>query len=152
VPHSTCTHRGRVESRLFVVGSQTANLTPGPSFDHNLCYRCPNGSCEDISDIYTSKPFQRYNEHLKARYFDLCNRALKSRESQRTPSSHFWEYESHPHTYLKVGLRQIMKRTPRYVIIIKGHPNLINMHSYKKFVVTIVILALNAIASTHLVA
>jgi len=49
--HSTCTHRDRVDSWLLVVGSQIANLTPDPSFDHNLCYICPNGSCKAILDI-----------------------------------------------------------------------------------------------------
>ncbi len=67
VSHSICAHQGRVDSRLFVIGSQTASLTPGLSFDHNLCCRCPNGSCKAIFDIYTSRPFQRYKEHLKAR-------------------------------------------------------------------------------------
>jgi hypothetical protein len=109
VLHSICTHRDRVDSRLFVVGSQTANLTPGRSFAHNLCFRCPNGSCEAIFDIYTSRPFQQYKEHLKARFFSLFCRALKLRESRRTPISHFWECESHPHTCLKVGLRQFGK-------------------------------------------
>ncbi len=104
--HSTCTHQGRVNSRLLVVGSQTASLTPDLSFDHNLCCRCSNGSCEAILDIYTSRPFQRYKEHLKARCFDPCNSALSFRESRRTPSFHFWECESHLHTSLKVGLRQ----------------------------------------------
>jgi hypothetical protein len=47
-----------VDSRLLVVGSQTANLTPGPSFAHNLGCRCPNDQCEAILDIYTSRPFQ----------------------------------------------------------------------------------------------
>jgi hypothetical protein len=32
-----------VDSWLLVVGSQIASLTPGPSFAHNLSYRCPNG-------------------------------------------------------------------------------------------------------------
>jgi hypothetical protein len=41
-----------------VVGSQTASLTPNPSFAHNLGCKCPNGSCEAILDIYTSRPFQ----------------------------------------------------------------------------------------------
>ncbi len=59
-----------------------------------------------IFDIYTSRPFQRYKEHFKARCFDPCNQALKFWESRRTPSSHFWECESHPHTCLKVGLRE----------------------------------------------
>jgi hypothetical protein len=82
VSHSNFSHRGRVDSRLFVVGSWIVNLTLGPSFDHNLCYRCPYGSCEPIFDIYTSRPFQRYKEHVKARCFDLCNRALKLQESR----------------------------------------------------------------------
>jgi hypothetical protein len=105
VSHLIYTHRGRVDSRLLVVGSQIASLTLDLSFDHNLCYRCLNGSCKAIFDIYISRPFQKYQEHLKARCFDLCNRALKLWESRRTPNSHFWECESHPHTCLKVGLR-----------------------------------------------
>jgi hypothetical protein len=102
--HSSCRRWNWVDSRLLVVGSQTTSLTPGPSFAHNLGWRCPNGSCEAILDIYTSRPFQRYKEHLKASCFDLYCRALKLRESRRTPSSHFWECESHPHTLPKVGL------------------------------------------------
>jgi len=105
VSHFIFTHRDRVNSWLFVVGSQTTSLTPGPSFAHNLCCKCPNGSCEAILDIYTSRPFQRYKEHFKARCFAFCCRALKLQESQRTPNSHFWECESHSHTCLKVGLR-----------------------------------------------
>jgi hypothetical protein len=41
-----------------VVGSQIANLTPDPSFGHNSCFRCPNGSCESILNIYISMAFQ----------------------------------------------------------------------------------------------
>jgi hypothetical protein len=54
-----------VDSRLLVVGSQTASLTPGPSFAHNLCFRCPNEQCEPILDIYVSRAFQRYEERNK---------------------------------------------------------------------------------------
>jgi hypothetical protein len=50
--------REEVDSQLLMVGSQTASLTPGPSFAHNLGYRCPNGQCEAIFDIYASRPFQ----------------------------------------------------------------------------------------------
>jgi hypothetical protein len=50
--------RERVDSRLLVLGSQTASLTPGPSFAHNLGCRCPNDQCEAIFDIYVSRPFQ----------------------------------------------------------------------------------------------
>jgi hypothetical protein len=35
--HTTCTQGNWVDSQLLVVESQIANLTPGPSFDHNLC-------------------------------------------------------------------------------------------------------------------
>ncbi len=106
VSHSTCKHWDWVDSQLLVVRSQTTSLTPGPSFDHNLCYICSNCSCEAILDIYTSKPFQRYKEHLNARCFDSCNRALSFQESRRTLKSHFRECEWRPHTSLKVGLRQ----------------------------------------------
>ncbi len=58
VSHSQFGGREEVDSRLLVVGSQTANLTPGPSFAHNLGYRCPNDQCEAIFDIYASRPFQ----------------------------------------------------------------------------------------------
>jgi hypothetical protein len=64
VSHFTCTHRDWVDSRLLVVRSQTTN-----SFDHNLCYKCPNGSCEAILDIYTSRPFQWYKEHPQCKVF-----------------------------------------------------------------------------------
>ncbi len=49
--HSLIARRNRVDSRLLVGGSQTANLTPGLSFAHNLGCRCPNDSCEVILDI-----------------------------------------------------------------------------------------------------
>jgi hypothetical protein len=68
--HSCCRRWEKVDSRLLLVGSQIANLTPGPSFAHNLNCRCPNGSCEAILDIYTSRPFHWYKEHPNARCFD----------------------------------------------------------------------------------
>jgi hypothetical protein len=60
MPHSFCQRQDRVDSWLWVVGSQIASLTLGPSFAHNLGWKCPNGSCKAILDIYTSRPFQRY--------------------------------------------------------------------------------------------
>jgi len=90
-----------------VIGSQTASWTPGLSFDHNLCCRCPNGSCKAILDIYTSRPFQRYKERLNVRCFDPCDCAPSFWESRRAPKSHFWECEWRPHTSFKVGLRQL---------------------------------------------
>ncbi len=96
--HFFCRRREEFNSRLLVVGSQTTSLTLGPSFAHNLGCRCPNGSCEAILDIYTSRPFHWYKEHPNARWFDPCNQALSFWESQRTQSSHLWECEFHPHT------------------------------------------------------
>ncbi len=61
--HSFCKRWEEVDSWLLVVGSQTASLTPDPSFAHNLGCRCPNGSCEAILDIYTSRPFHWYRKH-----------------------------------------------------------------------------------------
>jgi hypothetical protein len=71
----------RVDSRLLVVGSQTASLTPGPSFAHNLGCKCPNDQCKAISDIYTSRTFQWHQEHHKARCFAPFCRTLNIRES-----------------------------------------------------------------------
>jgi hypothetical protein len=106
VSHSTCTHRVRVDSWFLVVGSQNASLTPGLSFCHNLCYRCPNGSCEPIFDIDTLIAFQWYKERFHARCFDPCNWTLKFWESRRAPKSPFRECECHPHILPKIGLRQ----------------------------------------------
>jgi len=58
VSHSQFGLWKEVDSRLLVVGSQTASLTPGPSFAHNLGDRCPNAQCEGTFDIYASRPFQ----------------------------------------------------------------------------------------------
>jgi hypothetical protein len=103
VLHFTYTHRGRVDSWLLVVKSQTAKLTPDLSFCHNLCCRCPNGSCEPIFDIYTLITFQWYKERFNARCFDPCNRTLKFWKPRRTPKSPFQECEYHPHTLSKLG-------------------------------------------------
>ncbi len=88
-----------------MVGSQTANLTPGPSFAHNLGYRCPNGQCEAIFDIYASRPFQWHQEHLNARCFGPCCRTLNIRESRWIPSPQLWECWASPPHLAKVGLR-----------------------------------------------
>jgi hypothetical protein len=101
--HSFNARWDRVDSRLLVVGSQVANLILGPSFAHNLGCRCPNGSCEAILDIYTSRTFQWYQEHSNARCFDPWNQALNFQESQRTLSPALSECEFHPHTWLKWG-------------------------------------------------
>ncbi len=89
--HTEIGRREKVDSRLLVVGSQTANLTPGPSFAHNLGFRCPNGQCEAIFDIYVSRPFQWHQEHPNVRCFGPCCRALNIRESRRNTNPHFFQ-------------------------------------------------------------
>jgi hypothetical protein len=103
--HSQLRGREEVDSRLLVVEGQIASLTPGPSFAHNLGCRCSNGQCKAIFDIYASRPFQWHQEHLNARCFGPCCRALNIRESRRTPNPQLWEWEFHPPTSPKVGLR-----------------------------------------------
>jgi hypothetical protein len=56
-----CPETPKWESWLLVVKSQIGDLTPDPSFGHNLCFRCPNGSCEPISDIYIRRASQWFN-------------------------------------------------------------------------------------------
>ncbi len=97
--------REEVDSRLLIVGSQIASLTPGLSFAHNLGYRCPNGQCEAIFDIYASRPFQWHQEHLNARCFGPCCRTLNIRESRMTPSPQLWECWASPPHLAKVVLR-----------------------------------------------
>jgi len=83
--HTTYMQRNRVNSWLLVVKSQIANLTPGLSFGHNLCFRCPNASCTTILDIYVSIAFQWYKELFNPLGFDACNHFLNIRESIGTP-------------------------------------------------------------------
>jgi hypothetical protein len=134
VSNFTYTHQNRIDSRLLMVESQIANLTPGPSFDHNLCCKCPNGLCKAILDIYTSRPFQRYKERLNERCFDPCNCALNFWESRRTPKSHFRECEWRPHTSLKVGLQQ---NKPWYIKILNNFILMFNYMKFFYFVITI---------------
>jgi len=47
----------RGDSQLLVVGSQIDNLILDLSFGHNLCFECPNGSCDPILDIYIPRVF-----------------------------------------------------------------------------------------------
>jgi hypothetical protein len=68
---------------IFMVGSSIGNLTLGPSFGYNLCFKCPNGSWEPISDIYILRPFQWYNKLFNPMNFDLFNHPLKIRKSTR---------------------------------------------------------------------
>jgi len=103
--HSQFKGREEVDSRLLMVGSQTTNLTPGPSFAHNLGCKCPKVQCKAIFDIYASRPFQWHQEHLNARCFGPCCRTINIWKSQRTPNPQLWECWASPPHLAKVGLR-----------------------------------------------
>jgi hypothetical protein len=49
--HVTYMHVFQDDSWFLVVRSQIGTSTPGPSFGHNLCFKCSNESCKPILDI-----------------------------------------------------------------------------------------------------
>ncbi len=67
------------------VKNQTVNLTPNFSFGHNLCFRCPNGQCKPILDIYVLIAFEWYKKLFEEMGFDPWNCTLKIWES-------IWEF------------------------------------------------------------
>ncbi len=67
----------RKDSQLLMVESQIVKLIPNPSFSHNLCLKCPNGSCEPTLNIYVPRNFQWYKERLNPMGFDPYNHFLK---------------------------------------------------------------------------
>jgi hypothetical protein len=85
--HATCTQGNQGDSWLLVVESQIVNLIPGPSFGYNLCFKCPNGSCKPILDIYVSKDFQWYKELLNPMGFDPWKLFFKDSKVHRTSNS-----------------------------------------------------------------
>jgi hypothetical protein len=105
--HTEIGRRKEVDSRLLVVESQTASLTPSPSFAHNLGCRCLNFQCEAIFDIYVSRPFQWHQEHPNARCFAPCYRALNIWESRRTPNPQLFQVLSFTRTLGQSRVRQI---------------------------------------------
>ncbi len=54
---ATCKQVNKSDLWLLVVGNQIGNLTPNPSFGHNLCFKYLNGSCEPILRHLSSKIF-----------------------------------------------------------------------------------------------
>ncbi len=79
--HVAYTWGNWVDSRLLVVGSQTANLIFDIFWGHNLCFRCLNARCKPFSDMYVSIAFQWYKELFKIMGFDPYNHILKIQDS-----------------------------------------------------------------------
>jgi hypothetical protein len=113
--HVTCTQGNWVDSRLWVVGSQIANWTPSLSFGHNLCFRCSNGKCKPILDIYTLIAFQWYNELFKARSFDPWNCALKIRDYNSQHESSLGSVRVHSLTlFALLGAYEVTPGSPSW--------------------------------------
>jgi hypothetical protein len=96
--HSFYRRWENVNSRLLVVESQTASLTPGPSFAHNLGYKCPNGSCKAILDIYTLRPFYWYKRTPQCKVFwplQSSSELLGVPEDSKSPLLGVWVSSSH---------------------------------------------------------
>jgi len=55
--HTTCTQGNWGDYWLLTVKNQIVNLIPDSSFGHNLCFKCPNGSCKPILNIYVLRNF-----------------------------------------------------------------------------------------------
>jgi hypothetical protein len=102
--HATCIQGNWGDSGLLVVKSQIGNLTLNSSFDHNLCFKYSNGSCEPILNIYVSTFSRWYNELLNPMSVDLYNHPLKIWESIGIIIPKWeliWECGgSFPHTFL----------------------------------------------------
>ncbi len=87
--HTTYMQGNRGDFGLLVVGSQITNLIPDLSFGHNLCLKCPNGSCKPILDIYVPRNFQWYKKFLNLLGFDpykLLSKNLRVRRDSNSQS------------------------------------------------------------------
>jgi hypothetical protein len=109
--HTLCSQVNQVNSWFFLVGSQTGNLTPVPSFGHNLCFRCPNEQCEPILNIYVPRAFQWYKKHHEPLSFDPWNGSLKFRDSIGTPS---------PKVGIVLGCEGSLLHTPSHFLTLPG--------------------------------
>jgi hypothetical protein len=108
--HATYTWGNWGDFWLLMLGSQTVNLTLDLSVGHNLCFKCPNGWCEPILDIYISIAFQWYKKLFKPMGFDpLQSHSEDSRVhlGLQLPQWEFtWECEgSFPHILCTHGRR-----------------------------------------------
>ncbi len=114
-----------------MVGSQIVNLIPNLSFDHNLCFKCPNGSCEPISDIYVLRSFQWYKEHLNPMSFDPCNFPLKIQKITGTPTPKMriplgvWRFNP-SHSFALLGAWNLTPELPSWPTLLQAFTLVVN--------------------------
>ncbi len=65
----------------FMVGSQISNLTPTPSFDHNLCKSSLNEQYQSTLNIHVSRPFEWHLGGAIWSFFAFSTKALNIRNS-----------------------------------------------------------------------
>ncbi len=84
-------------------------------FVHNLCFKCPNGRCEPILDIYTSIVFQWHKKLFEMMGFDPYNHSLKIQESiWNSNSQHGSSFGSlRVHSFTIFALLETCDVTPR---------------------------------------
>ncbi len=74
--HVTCTHMIKGDRKLLVVRNQIDILILDLYFNHNLCCKYSNGSCQPILDIYVLRNFQWYKEVFNPMNFDFFDHSL----------------------------------------------------------------------------
>jgi len=84
--HAICMQQNWGNFWLLVVENQIANLTPDTSFGNNLCFKCPNGSCQPTLDIYILGAFQWYKELFNPTGLASWNYSLNVWVSIGTPT------------------------------------------------------------------
>jgi hypothetical protein len=62
------------------------SIWPPFFFSHNLCFKCPNGSCEYILNIYVLISFQWYKKIFNPMGINFYNCSLEIRKSIKTPT------------------------------------------------------------------
>jgi hypothetical protein len=115
--HNTWTQGNQGDSWLLVIQSQIVNLILDLFFGHNLCFKCFNGSCQPILNIYVSIDFQWYKKLFNPIKFDLCNCPLKIWESiaASTPKmgDHLGVWGFIPsHSFILLGTWDVTPRLP----------------------------------------
>ncbi len=79
--------RKKIRQFLTFIGREpNCQFDSRPTFGHNLCLKCPNGSCDPILNNYVPRSFQWYKELFNPISIDPYNCSLKIWESIGSPT------------------------------------------------------------------
>jgi hypothetical protein len=136
-----------------MVRSQIANLTPDPSFVHNLCFRCLDESRKPVLDICVLRAFQWYKELFNPMCFGPCNHFLKIRGFIETPSPKVgvhlgvWRFNSHTfHTLNLLGAWNVISgfhswHAPLKALALVASPRLGLRHEHTQTIATLALVS-----------